>query len=67
LKAENKRARPARGQDSSASTSGIEDAILREVHEIRDSYAREHGYDLDRIVQDLKDRDRVRRSALLED
>lgn len=31
-----------------------EDEVLREVYAIRDAYAAEHGYNLDRIYADLK-------------
>jgi hypothetical protein len=33
------------------------DEILREVHAVRDAYAAEHGYSLDRILADLKRRE----------
>jgi hypothetical protein len=34
-----------------------EDDVLREVYAVRDAYAAEHGYDLDRIYADLKRRE----------
>jgi hypothetical protein len=34
-----------------------EDAVLRDVYAERDAYAAEHGYDLNRIFADLKDRE----------
>ena len=42
-----------------------EDEVLREVFTVRDAYAAEHGYDLDRIYADLKQREaksRLRRT-----
>jgi hypothetical protein len=39
--------------------------VLREVYAMRDDYAAEHGYNLDRIYADLKQReaDRVLRKV----
>lgn len=34
-----------------------EEEVLREVYVTRDEYAAEHGYDLDRIYADLKQRE----------
>ena len=34
-----------------------EDEVLREAYATRDEYAAEHGYDLDRICADLKQRE----------
>jgi hypothetical protein len=38
-----------------------EDDVLREVYDVRDAYAAEHGYDLDRIYADLKRREAASR------
>ena len=59
MKANNKRARPAHRKSSLAWKPWNEDVILRQVYAIRDSYAREHGYDLDRIARELKGRERA--------
>ena len=43
-----------------------EDEVLREVYAVRDAYAAEHDYDLDRIYADLKRREarsRLKRTA----
>lgn len=45
-----------------------EDEVLRNVYAVRDAYAAEHDYDLDRIYTDLKQRERssrLRRSKAL--
>ena len=42
-----------------------EDEVLREVYAVRDAYAAEHCYDLDRIFADLKDREGKCRLRLL--
>ena len=34
-----------------------EDSVLREVREVREAYAREHGFDLKAIFADLRERD----------
>ena len=39
---------------SSSDQECWEDEVLRDVYAIRDDYAAEHGYDLDRIYADLK-------------
>ena len=39
---------------SSSDYEPWEDEVLRDVYAIRDDYAAEHGYDLDRIYADLK-------------
>jgi hypothetical protein len=42
---------------SSSDYEPWEDEILRDVYVTRDNYAAEHGYDLDRIYADLKQRE----------
>ena len=34
------------------------DPIVEEVRRVRDEHAQRHGYDLDRIYEDLKDQER---------
>lgn len=42
---------------SSSDYEPWEDEVLRDVYAARDDYAAEHGYDLDRIYADLKQRE----------
>jgi hypothetical protein len=42
---------------SSSEKNQWEDEVLREVYAVRDAYAEEHGYDLDRIYADLRRRE----------
>ena len=41
-----------------------EDDVLREVYAIRDAWAKEHDYDLQRIFDDLKRREKSGRPRL---
>lgn len=41
-------------QKSSSDYEPWEDEVPRDIYAIRDDYAAEHGYDLDRIYADLK-------------
>jgi hypothetical protein len=42
---------------SSSDYEPWEDEVLRDVYATRDNYAAEHGYDLERIYADLKERE----------
>ncbi len=46
---------------SSSERKPWEDEVLRTVYAVRDAYAAEHDYDLDRIYADLKRREEVSR------
>jgi hypothetical protein len=59
------RKRPSAHRKSLSEQKPWEDEVLREVYAVRDAYAAEHGYDLDRIYTDLKRREansRLRRA-----
>ena len=49
--------RPSILVKSSSDQKPWEDEVLREVYAVRDAYAAEHSYDLDRIYADLKRRE----------
>lgn len=51
---------PADGKNSSE-RKPWENEVLRTVYAVRDAYAAERDYDLDRIYADLKRRERVSR------
>ena len=58
--------RPSVRRKSLSEQKPWEDEILQEVYAVRDSYAAEHGYNLDQIYADLKRREAssdLRRSA----
>ena len=51
------RKRPSAPRKSLLEGKPWEDEVLREVYAVRDAYAAEHGYDLNRIYADLKCRE----------
>ena len=58
--------RPSVRRKSLSEQKPWEDKVLQEVYSVRDSYAAEHGYNLDQIYADLKRREAssdLRRSA----
>lgn len=55
------RKRPSAPRKSLCEQNPWQDEILREVYAVRDAYAAEHGYDLDRIYADLKRREALSR------
>jgi hypothetical protein len=60
------RKRPSVPRKSLPDQKPWEDEVLRGVYAMRDAYAAEHGYDLDRIYADLKHREaksRLRRAS----
>jgi hypothetical protein len=59
MKADTKRPRSAHRKSSSDWRPWNDDPVLMEVYAIRDSYAQQHGYDVARIVKDLKERERA--------
>ena len=44
-------------KSSSEEMKPWEDKVLREVYAVRDSYAAQHGFDLEKIYADLKRRE----------
>lgn len=46
-------------KNSPSASAASEDEIIREVYATRDAYAAEHDYDLQRIYNDLKRRERT--------
>lgn len=48
---------PSAHQKNSSEQTLWEDEVLREVYAERDAYAAEHGFDLNRLYQDLKSRE----------
>ena len=49
--------RPSVRRKSLSEQKPWEDEVLQEVYAVRDSYAAEHGYNLDQIYADLKRRE----------